>query len=47
MRVGGFYVIGRAGQSVAWYFTREAAEACARRLNYCGGTHYRVEAGKA
>lgn len=41
-KIEGYYVMGR-NQSVAWFKTREAAEAEAKRMNYRGGTHYTVE----
>lgn len=43
MSAGGFYILGRAGQSVAWYATRAEAERECRRLNMRGGCVYRVE----
>lgn len=38
----GYYVMGRF-TSVAWFLRREDAESLARRLNYRGGTDYKVQ----
>ena len=37
----GFYIMGRY-TSCAWFLRRADADAECKRMNYRGGTHYRV-----